>query len=301
MKREKNNISIPTVDDSFKWNFEGVKVLIGQGKLVCRLNTTETSLFATVVGNRGNSSKNSQIITIIDHEEYHIEHSNEQIVLETGDQNEILESSSNQPVSANVNSTNVSSIQIGSREAELDELVHDLLTEQDSSTGIFQSLQDALKYLKSKMSDESEKLKVDKEDVLSHALTYFKNPSINIHKLLQVRYRGQPAIDAGGVCRQFVTTVYEQILSGADGIPPLFEGDAAKLPIFNTHFYKCVTEGNQPLMLVEFVDSSLQQYMNKYYLGQMEFHPYLKVMLPSYPYLIHTLQFVRSWWQLVKL
>ena len=157
MKREKNNISIPTVDDSFKWNFEGIKVLIGQGKLICHLNTTETSLFATVVGNRRNSSENSQIITISDHEEYHIEHPNEQIISETGDQNELLESSSNQPVLANVNSTNASSIQIGSRQAELEELVHDLLTEQDSSTGIFQSLQDALKYLKSKMSDESEK------------------------------------------------------------------------------------------------------------------------------------------------
>ena len=193
------------------------------GKTNFHLNTTETSLFATVVGNRRNSSENSQIITISDHEEYHIEHPNEKIISETGDQNELLESSSNQPVLANVNSTNASSIQIGSRQAELEELVHDLLTEQDSSTGIFQSLQDALKYLKSKMSDESEKI------------------------------------------------------------------------------YKCVTEGNQPLILVEFVDSSSQQYMNKYYLGQMEFHPYLKVMLPRYPYLIHTLQLVRSWWQLVKL
>ena len=124
------------------------------GKTNFSLNTTETSLFATVVGNRGNGSENSQIITISDHEEYHIEHPNEQIISETGDQNEILESSSNQPVLANVNSTNASSIQIGSREAELEELVHDLLTEQDSSTGIFQSLQDALKYLKSKMSDQ---------------------------------------------------------------------------------------------------------------------------------------------------
>ena len=97
------------------------------------------------------------------------------------------------------------------------------------------------------MSDQSEKLKVD-EDVLSDALTYFKNPSINIHKPLQVRYRGQ-----------------------------------------------------QPLILVEFVDSSSKQYMNKYYLAQMEFHPYLNVVLPSYPYLIHTLQLVRLWWQLVKL
>ena len=49
-----------------------------------------------------------------------------------------------------------------------------------------------------------------------------------------MRYKGQPAIDTGGVCRQFFTTVYEQI-SGAHGIPPLLEGDAATLPIFNTH------------------------------------------------------------------
>ena len=85
------------------------------------------------------------------------------------------------------------------------------------------------------MGDESEKLKVDEEDALSDALIYFKNPSINIHKPLQVRYRVQPAVDTGGFCRQFFTTAYEQTLSGADGIAPLFEGDAAKLPIFNTH------------------------------------------------------------------
>ena len=154
------------------------------GKLICRLSTTETRLFAIDVGNRGSSSENSQIIAISDHEEYHIEHPNEQITSETGDQNETLESSSNQPVLANVNSTNPLSIQSGSREAELEELVHDLLTEQDSTTGMFQSLQDALKYLKSKMSDESEKLKVDEEDAESDALRYFKNPSINIHKPL---------------------------------------------------------------------------------------------------------------------
>ena len=128
VKREKNNILIPTVDDSFKWDFEGIKVLIGQGKLICRLNTTETRLFATDVGKRGSSSENSQIITVGDNEEYHIDHPNEQITSETGDQNETLESSSNQPVLVNVNSTNPSSIQSGSREAELEELDHDLLT-----------------------------------------------------------------------------------------------------------------------------------------------------------------------------
>ena len=45
----------------------------------------------------GNSSENSQIITVSDNEEYHIDHPNEQITSETGDQNETLESSSNQP------------------------------------------------------------------------------------------------------------------------------------------------------------------------------------------------------------
>ena len=209
--------------------------MIGQGKLICRLNTTETSLFATDVGNRGNSSENSQIITIRNHDEYHIEHLNEQITSEMGDQDETPESSSNQLVLTNVNFTNPSSIQSESRVAELEELVRDLSTDQDSRTGMFQSLQGALKYLKSKMSDDSERLKLDEEDVLSDVLTYLKNPSINIHKPLQVCYRGQPAIDTGGVYRQLFTTVYEQILSWADEIPPLFKGDAAKLPIFNTH------------------------------------------------------------------
>ena len=91
------------------------------------------------------------------------------------------------------------------------------------------------------------KLRVDEKDNLSDALTQFKNPSIN-YKPLQVRYRGQPAIDTCKVCRQFFTTVHEQTL-----------------------------------------------------FGQMEFHPYLKLMLRSYSYLIHTLQLVKSWWQLVQL
>ena len=155
---------------------------------------------ATEVGNRGNSSENSQIKTIGDHE-YHIEHPNEQITSETGDPYGTLESSSNQPVLANVNPTNASSIQIGSREAELEELVHDLLTEQDNSTGIFQSLQDALKYLKSKMSDESEKLKVNERDFFqmhSHISRIQVSTFISHYKCVT---EGQPAIDTGGVCR----------------------------------------------------------------------------------------------------
>ena len=34
---------------------------------------------------------------------------------------------------------------------------------------------------------------------------------------------------------------------------------------------------------------------------QTLFHPYMKMMLRSYSYLIHTLQLVKSWWQLVQL
>ena len=87
-----------------------------------------------------------------------------------------------------------------------------------------------MKYLKSKMSDEGEKLKADEE-------------------------------------------TFCQIHSHISRIQVL---------IFISH-YKCFTGGNQPLILVEFVNSSSQQYMNKYYLGQTEFHSYLNVMLQKLP------------------
>lgn len=38
MRREKNSVIMPVADDSFKWNCDSIKTLIGQGKVCCELN-----------------------------------------------------------------------------------------------------------------------------------------------------------------------------------------------------------------------------------------------------------------------
>ena len=91
--------------------------------------------------------------------------------------------------------------------------------------------------LKSEMkTDVIEKLKVDQEDALSDAFAYYKRPSYDSIVPLQIKYRGQPAVDTGGVLRQFCTDVFPaQMLQGADGLPPLFEGNEnRKLPFYNS-------------------------------------------------------------------
>ena len=97
----------------------------------------------------------------------------------------------------------------------------------------YKCLDHILKDLNSRMSSESEKLKVDPEDCLSDALAYYKNPDFDPRLKLQIKYSKQPAVDTGGVLRQFYSDCAVQLTEGVDG-PALFEGaDHRKLPGFN--------------------------------------------------------------------
>ena len=89
------------------------------------------------------------------------------------------------------------------------------------------SLDAVLKELQKGLSTQKEKLKVDEEDVFSDAMAYYKDPGFDPTKRLRVLYRGQPAVDTGGVTRHFFSQLL-QVISQM-----FFQGTNYKSPIYN--------------------------------------------------------------------
>ena len=91
------------------------------------------------------------------------------------------------------------------------------------------SLQSILKELQKGMSAEKEKLKIDEEDILSDAMSYYKDINFDAKKRLRVLYKGQPAVDTGGVTRQFFTqllnVISEMFFHGSDYKSPVYNAD----------------------------------------------------------------------------
>ena len=91
------------------------------------------------------------------------------------------------------------------------------------------SLIDELHDLQKKFDNgPKEKLKVDEEDVLNDAITYYKDPDFNPSKRLRIVYTGQPAADTGGVVRHFYTQLLTVITD------TFFQGEEYRSPIYNS-------------------------------------------------------------------
>ena len=73
-----------------------------------------------------------------------------------------------------------------------------------------------------------EKLRVDEEDLLNDAITYYKDSDFNPANKLQIVYTNQPAADTGGVVHQF----YTQLLAAI--IDSFFQGHEYRSPIYNS-------------------------------------------------------------------
>ena len=73
------------------------------------------------------------------------------------------------------------------------------------------SLDAVLQDLQKGFSTEKEKLRVDEDDILNDAMAYYKDPTFNPTKRLRVLYQGQPAVDTGGVIRQFFSQLLQVI------------------------------------------------------------------------------------------
>ena len=94
-----------------------------------------------------------------------------------------------------------------------------------------------------------EKLRVDEEDLLNDAITYYKDSNFNPAKKLRIVYTNQPAADTGGVVRQFYTQLLAAITDS------FFQGQEYRSPIYNSD---TVASGLMKLVGTIIVHSILQ-------------------------------------------
>lgn len=73
-----------------------------------------------------------------------------------------------------------------------------------------------------------EKLRVDEEDLLNDAITYYKDSDFKSANKLQIVYTNQPAADTGGVVRQSYTQLLATITDS------FFQGHEYRSPIYNS-------------------------------------------------------------------
>ena len=91
-----------------------------------------------------------------------------------------------------------------------------------------ESLQAIIEELKKQLSDEKEKVKVEEDDLLNDALTYYKDSDFDPKKKLRIVFKNQPAADTGGVLRQFFTQLLKEISE------LFFFGEKSRRPIYNS-------------------------------------------------------------------
>ena len=73
------------------------------------------------------------------------------------------------------------------------------------------TLPEWLNYLLSTFLDEKEKLKLELEDILNDSFVCYKDRSFDPRRKLQIQIKGQPVADTGGVARQYLTVLMEDI------------------------------------------------------------------------------------------
>lgn len=91
-----------------------------------------------------------------------------------------------------------------------------------------ESLQAIIEELKKQLNGEKEKVKVEEDDLLNDALTYYKDSEFDPKKKLRIVFKNQPAADTGGVLRQFFTQLLKEISEH------FFFGEKSRRPIYNS-------------------------------------------------------------------
>ena len=225
VKRERGTVSVPVTQIDFEWDFQSLKSLWGQGKLYCRIRKSsrkglglesESEIESDIDMQVGGNDKNTDV-PFID---------------TITDINEDLEHIPESLPGPSVQGSETENSPQG--DSNLLSLVNELLDKQDGNHLIFQSLESALEHLQSKLNDEKIRLRVQQSYALEEALGHYKSPDFDPHAKLIIQYRGQSAIDTGGVLRQFYTDVFDQMIDGGEDVPALFEGsDHKKVPIHN--------------------------------------------------------------------
>ena len=235
MKKEKNVLSKPLVSKEFKWNYDGIKALVGQGKLCCRLNVDILSIIEAHSDHCYSDAETKPINNNQDmsgpssSSHYPIENYMDEVISKEGKILKLkemfpLKSENKLKLILTQNQNNLSEAIIALSTVVTEGISTDSLPDMDCK---IRTLSELLDLLSKKLSSEKDKIKVDVDDLLNDALSHYKDPELDMTHRIRVQYRAQPAADTGGVMRQFFSDVLQEISK------TFFVGDRYKLPIYN--------------------------------------------------------------------
>ena len=89
---------------------------------------------------------------------------------------------------------------------------------------VYPSLGKILKDVRKKLTGRKKKLHVDPDNIIDDAVSYYKSTDFDPYCPLRIAYTSQPAVDSGGVLRQFYSDLFEGLVDGK--LMVILEGEA---------------------------------------------------------------------------
>lgn len=115
----------------------------------------------------------------------------------------------------------------------------DTLYMVDNDDDEVKGIKSKMAVLAKQMSGATFKLRVDENDILDDALVYYKSPSFDPKRPLRVYFNGQPALDTGGVKKEFFSGVKAKFIDSVGF--NMFEGPHNRV-LFNYN-QQCLAAG----------------------------------------------------------
>ena len=247
VRRDRNTISVPVVKENHKWDFKHVKHLCGTGRLYVRLNVPEYTLESpdeetesteSVCEETGMSSQQAFQPNVQPDSHRMIPQVPNEVSTSRESQSSLIDDSvdSLSSIFTNTSRETVREYVLAYQNIELaaDALSQDIFKEQPEENKDVHQILNKLKF-SMKPYMYSEKLKVDKEDIVVDFFHYYKSGEFDPSVPIKIQMRGEPAVDTGGVLRQAFTDVFSEIANGSSSLR-LFRGvDASRLtPIYSS-------------------------------------------------------------------
>lgn len=241
VKRERNTITTPVVKPSHKWDFKQVKELCGQGKLYIRLNVSiealemedpipnekvekpmkvkcesqesSSSAMSTDPSFLRKNSRNSASSASLSSSSQRNYPAVDDVIEISGELiskdslQEMLPTSSAEAIAETLSRCG------GDINSTLDSLLNKECGQEEESSEV-KSLSEILQKLNNKMKSRPAKLTIDQDDLFNDAIAFYKNAAFDPETPLRITFSDQPAIDGGGVLRQFFTDLFSCFIEG---------------------------------------------------------------------------------------
>jgi len=242
VKRERNTIVTPVVKENHTWDYAHVKHLCGAGKLYVRLNISKDVIGCA--SDDSDSSLPTMLSTtndrpicsastpppIVADDEVHVPTTSSGVSHMDRDMSSLTVLFPD----AKLSDIRDALIQYGSLELAAEKLSDKADTCKQS--GACMDASQILNNLKLKMKGygQAEKIKVDREDLVLDLFHYYKDSDFNPEFQIKVQFRGEPAIDTGGVLRQAYEDAFLALAKGEAGLK-MFQGPFERVvPIYRS-------------------------------------------------------------------